>query len=110
MREIFIPHPIEGRWAILDRRTDELMRNWRKGAARLIWRGTYDDALSLCDLLNRGEEKEPREEMSMSQKIHYMNRNRRKSARPTVMKSKFVRCDECGSMVKAGHNCTPAKE
>jgi hypothetical protein len=104
-REIFIPHKLEDKWAIRDIRTDDLMRRWRKGGRGLIWRGTFEEAESLCDLLNRGEQDAPREEMSKTQKIHYMNRNKRNPTQSTVTKPSFVRCTGCDKMVKTGHNC-----
>jgi hypothetical protein len=103
MREIYVPHRLGEKWAIRDMRTDELMRNWRKGNVGLIWRGTEEDCYSLCALLNRGDEV-VREETSKSQRIHFMNQ-RKKSTKPRVVKTLFSRCTECGKMVKKDHQC-----
>jgi hypothetical protein len=108
MPGIFTPHALDGKWAICDHRTDELLRHWRKSGRGLIWRGTLDEAESLCHLLNTGAERAPAEELSQTQKIHFMNVGRRKSAESALVKrvkTAFTRCEGCGSMVKPGHIC-----
>lgn len=112
MTEIFIPHPLDGKWAVRDQRTDELLRGCRSGLTRLIWRGTELEALSLCRLLNSGVQDAPPEELTRSQKIHFANvaRRKRSTGERAVIKSSFKKCAGCDKMVKEGHTCTPAKE
>lgn len=112
MSGIFTLHPLDGMWCICDNRTDELLRHWRKGRRGLIWRGTLEEAESLCNALNTRQQDIPREEMAKTQRIHFMNVARRKSAdsaRVKRVKSTFVKCDGCGSMVKSEHNCPKGK-
>lgn len=96
----YILHPLDGKYAIRDLATDELVRGWRKGYTKLIWRGTKDEALAL---IAQFEKTSPREEMAKSQKIHYMVRARKRQ-KVTVTPS-FRKCTGCGNMVKDGHTC-----
>lgn len=96
----YILHPLEGKYAIRDMTTDQLIRGWRKGATKLIWRGTEDEASAL---IAQFEKTTPKEEMDKSQKIHYMVRARKREKVTTV--SPFHKCTKCGNMVKDGHTC-----
>ena len=96
----FILHPLDGKYAIRDLATDELVRGWRKGLTKLIWRGTETEALAL---IAQFEKKSPKEEMDKTQRIHYMVRARKREKVTKV--SPFHRCTECGNMVKDGHTC-----
>lgn len=94
----FILHPLDGKFAIRDLTNDELIRGWRKGLTKLIWRGTEDEALALIAQFERNA---PREEMDRSQKIHYMVRARKRQKVTKV--SPFHKCEVCSNMVKEGH-------
>jgi hypothetical protein len=96
----YILHPLEGRYAIRDLADDQLIRGWRKGQTKLIWRGTEDEALAL---IAQFEKKTPKEEMDKTQRIHYMVRARKREK--VTKASPFHRCAECGNMVKHGHTC-----
>jgi hypothetical protein len=96
----YILHPLEGRYAIRDLADDQLIRGWRKGATKLIWRGTEDEALAL---IAQFEKSTPKGEMDKSQKIHYMVRARKRQKVTSV--APFLKCTECGNMVKDGHTC-----
>lgn len=101
----WVVHPLQGQFAVRSIKTDELLRGWRTGMKRLIWRGTEEEAIALCHLLNGKVVKPPEEEMSKSMKIHYMNRRRhRKSVAPANAPS-FTQCPGCRRMVKPGHQC-----
>lgn len=97
----WVPHPIEGMYAVRDLATDELLRGWRKGTSHLIWRGTLEEATGLCALMEK--DGPPREELDQTQRIHFMNVKRR-SAR-IVTRSPFSKCTKCGNMVKSEHEC-----
>lgn len=99
----FVLKPLEDKFAIEDLANGELIRGWRPGLRNLIWRGDIDEAKSLCEQLNTGARKPPREELAKTQKIMYANRPRKKVA--TANANRFTRCDGCGRMVKAGHTC-----
>lgn len=96
----FILHPLDGKYAVRDLSTDELVRGWRKGLTKLIFRGTEEEALALIALF---EKTSPKEEVDKSQKIHYMVRARKRQK--VTSTPSFRRCDGCGSMVKDGHTC-----
>jgi len=96
----YILHPLEGRYAIRDLADDQLIRGWRKGATKLIWRGTEKEALAL---IAQFEKNTPKPEMDKSQKIHYMVRARKRQKVTTS--TSFHRCESCGNMVKDGHTC-----
>ena len=100
----YVPIPLAGRWAVKCENTDELLRGWRAGHAKLIWRGTEEEATALAALLTV---KPAREELSQSQRIHYMNVSRRKKSSPAKVPtgSRFHRCDGCGTMVKQANHC-----
>lgn len=100
----WVPHPLEGRYAIRDVRSDQLLRGWRTGHKKLIWRGTLTECEALCVQLNKGEKDAPREEQAKSQQIHYINRARIKR-KTSIPVSSFTPCATCGSMVKTGHTC-----
>lgn len=96
-------HALDGKYAIRDMTTDQLIRGWRKGQSKLIWRGTEEEAL---ELIAQFEKATPKEEMDKSQKIHYMVRARKRE-KVTIV-SPFRKCTECGNMVKDGHTCKGA--
>lgn len=104
----WVPHTLEGRYAIRDTRSDQLLRGWRTGHKKLIWRGTLDECKALCAQLNKGEINAPREEQAKSQQIHYMNRARIKR-NTSVPVQTFRHCADCDSMVKNGHTCEKGK-
>lgn len=93
-------HRLQDKWAICDNATDELIRGWRPGLRNLIWRGTEEEALAL---IAQFEKSTPREELDKTQRIHFMNRARKREKVTRV--SPFHRCEDCGSMVKEGHTC-----
>lgn len=96
----YVLHPLDGKYAIRDLADDQLVRGWRKGFKRLIWRGTEDEALAL---MAQFEKSTPKEEMDKSQRIHYMVRARKREK--VTKSSPFHKCTECGNMVKDGHTC-----
>lgn len=96
----YILHPLEGKYAIRDHTTDELVRGWRKGFTKLIWRGTEQEALAL---IAQFEKATPKEELDKTQRIHFINRARKREKVTRV--SPFHLCADCGSMVKEGHSC-----
>lgn len=103
MPKRYVLHALEGKYAIRDMSTDELVRGWRRGHRKLIWRGTEDEAQALIEQFEKAA---PREELDKSQLIHFVNRakrNRQRAERVTT--SPFVKCGKCGSMVKEGHQC-----
>lgn len=100
----YVPTSLGDKWAVRCVNTDELVRGWRKGQTKLIWRGSFEEATELSGQLSKTP---PREELDKTQKIHYMNVARRKKA--TVKRSTvtpvFHRCEDCAKMVKEGHHC-----
>lgn len=93
-------HPLDGKYAVRDLSTDKLVRGWRKGQTKLIFRGTEEEALAL---IAQFEKTSPKEEMDKSQKIHYMVRARKRQKVTTS--SPFRKCIGCGNFVKHGHEC-----
>lgn len=100
MKGRYVLHPLEGKYAIRDLTTDQLVRGWRKGHRKLIWRGTEQEALAV---MLQFEKATPREELDKTQRIHFMNRARKREK--VTKPSPFHKCDGCGNMVKEGHTC-----
>jgi hypothetical protein len=102
----WVPHQIEDKFACRNLATDELLRGWRKGHRKLIWRGTLDEAVALCVEL---EKKPPPVEQSKSQVImHVVAAQKRRQNRTPVRapSAAFKRCESCGSMYKTVHECS----
>lgn len=100
----WVPHKLEGKWAVRNVNTDELLRGWRKDHRKLIWRGSLEEASSLCGTLEKAP---PREETSQSQIIMHViaAKKRGSSASKRNVRSRLSKCRGCGKVVKSSHQC-----
>lgn len=84
--------------------SEAVLRNFQKGKkSKKIWKGTLEQALEMCALLNRDQKvmrKATTGVTSDTQKRYYSNRPR--TTKPTM--SAFKKC-ECGAMYKGDKHC-----
>jgi hypothetical protein len=88
-------------YAIIDISTDQYI----EAKPKHIWSSpSMDDAVHFAASLNRKTKTPPKEELSLSQKIMYINATR-KNDHGQIQPNPFHQCDKCGNNVRDGHTC-----
>ena len=99
-------------WGLHDTLTNpcQPLHNWTKrGSKKGIWRGTFEEAVHLAQILDtdtRESARITRPDTSLSQRIMYRQNQAQRTARsiPRGM-GNFQQCPKCGSMYKGAKHC-----